>query len=153
MKVEIKEVDDDILLSLSQEAREIDREEVYYQSGMDMADALELSYSLSTVCKAGFLDDKLVNVWGVCLMNLEDGIGQPWMIGTDEVENATLPFLRNCCYYLNEMQQGYSSLYNHVYADNAIAIRWLKWMGFKMQDAAPYGPFGKPFHRFYWSSE
>ena len=86
-------------------------------------------------------------------MNFNEGIGQHWMIVTDEVDNATLPFLKNCCYYLNEMQEGYNNLYNYVYAENYTSIRWLKWMGFTMEDVAPHGPFGEPFHRFYWRRE
>lgn len=149
-KVDIKETTPDILFELAETAREADKVECYYQSGMKMLDGLDLSYSMSTLCKSGFYDGKLVMVWGITMVNLEEGIGQPWMIGTDEIENATLPFLRNCCYYLNEAKEGYNYLYNYVYGENDTAIRWLNWMNFKMDEAAPYGPFGAPFHRFHW---
>ncbi|WP_421707117.1 hypothetical protein [Algihabitans sp.] len=47
------------------------------------------------------------------------------------------------------LQGRYDHLENWVDARNARSIRWLRWLGFTLEPAAPYGRFGRPFHRFW----
>ena len=39
-------------------------------------------------------------------------------------------------------------MFNYVDARHTDAIRWLKWLGFTLHPATPYGPFDLPFHKF-----
>jgi hypothetical protein len=38
---------------------------------------------------------------------------------------------------------------NHVYAKNRMSIRWLKWLGFELGVAEPFGPSAALFHPFW----
>lgn len=42
----------------------------------------------------------------------------------------------------------FALLTNYVDARNAVSIRWLRWLGFEIEPAAPFGIHGLPFHRF-----
>ena len=44
-------------------------------------------------------------------------------------------------------------MFNYVDARHTDAIRWLKWLGFEFDEAAPYGPFDLPFYRFTMGEE
>ena len=153
MKVDVVETTPEILDELDELARDIDRIEVWYQTGQNLRDCLEISFDHSTVCRAGYGDGVLGCVWGVCLADIREKRGVPWLIGTDTLEAHAIPFLRNCCYHLNEMKDGYDYLSNDVYAENKTSVRWLRWMGFKFGEARPFGPFLQPFHHFTWRRE
>jgi RimJ/RimL family protein N-acetyltransferase len=43
----------------------------------------------------------------------------------------------------------FGRLENYVHAENKASVRWLKWLGFTMDEAAPYGPRGENFIHFY----
>jgi hypothetical protein len=74
--------------------------------------------------------------------------GVPWMLGTDLVTQHQRAFIRMSPDYIIRMLGAFSHLLNFVHAENTAAVRWLKRMGFSMEAAAPYGPYGALFHRF-----
>ena len=118
---------------------------------MPFRQCLDISHQLSTHCWTGFHDGDLVTVGGVCLADLTNKRGQPWLVGTEKVDDAAVPFLRNSWYYVNKyMKDGYDYLYNHVYDENVSAKRWLTWLGFEMSEPRPHGPFGQAFRKFEW---
>jgi hypothetical protein len=94
----------------------------------------------------------LVDGAPVCMFGVSpsvlQGVGMPWMIGTTSLERHAMAFLRQCRPYLEEMSTEYVFLSNFVDVRNMTAIRWLKWLGFKLDKPQPTGPFGLPFHRF-----
>ena len=49
---------------------------------------------------------------------------------------------------MKDITKDYSLLINFVDARHGVAIRWLKWLGFKVFPAKPFGPDKLPFHRF-----
>jgi hypothetical protein len=150
-EVEIIPTTEEHLDMMEEQAREIDRTEVWYQTGMPFRYGLDISHQLSTHCWSGFYNGDLVTVGGVCLADIADKTGQPWLVGTDKVDRAAIPFLRHSWYYLNKyMKDGYDYLYNHVYDDNVSAKRWLTWLGFEMSEPRPHGPFGQAFRKFEW---
>lgn len=131
-------------------AREVDRLEIFYQTGKGLPEALEYAFDLSTRVWAGYVDDKLITVWGVALGSVADGVGVPWQLATDDLERVAVPFIRRCWHYRNIMREGYDVLHNNVWAGNHTSIRWLKWMGFKLGEPVPMGPFREMFIPFSW---
>jgi hypothetical protein len=77
-------------------------------------------------------------------------VGVPWLLATDKLEPIGLPLLRYARRVVGMMQRHYPRLENHVHAENARAIRGLKWLGFTLEPAEPWGYKGAPFHRFHW---
>ena len=149
--VSIDVLDQDTLAEAVAKARDVDREEALYQTGKPIEDALWNTYSMSTNAYAGRWKGDLVTIWGVADIAPLEGIGQPWLVATDEIYSVRVPFLYNCCYYLNELKQNYDHLFNVVWEENKTAVQWLGWLGFELQEATPIGPYQKQFIRFEWS--
>ena len=74
--------------------------------------------------------------------------GVPWMLGTDLVPRNRRALIRTAPLYIDDMLRTFSHLLNYVHADNTLAVRWLRRVGFTLHDAQPVGVNGAMFHRF-----
>ena len=110
--------------------------------------ALSESLAASNNAKTGLYKGRVVCMYGIAEISILSNIGIPWLLGTDEIEEHSKYFLRQNRYYMNDIKKKYSYLFNFVDARNTVAIRWLKWLGFKVSEAQPFGPDEMPFHKF-----
>ena len=91
--------------------------------------------------------DEVACVLGCC--GEKGRFGVPWLLGTDltkKVKRAFLTDLKRCS---EIMVRDYGILVNYVHPDNTQSVRWLSWLGFKIEDPIPFGEFGELFHPFY----
>ena len=102
----------------------------------------------STHAFAGFIDGRLAVLWGAAPVSLVGGVAAPWMVSTVHLELAPRLFLRHCREQVRVLSDVYPRLENHVHARHAVAIRWLRWLGFSFGDAVPLGPYSEPFLPF-----
>lgn len=129
---------------------EADRREAEAATGLPghracMASALASDWVVAVVRESS---DLAIAVFGVCPAWLP-GHGIPWLLAAPELEEVhSRTFLRYCRRFLSRMLADYSVLANWVDARNTAAMRWLRWLGFTLQPAAPFGPLGLPFHPF-----
>ena len=128
--------------------REHDKQEVNAATRMGLWNAVETSVNLSSYSKTGLVNDELVCMWGVCPISLLSSSGSPWMLGTDLIEKKQRVFLRRSKPWLDDIRKDYKYLENFVDARNVLSVKWLKWLGFEMDEAEPYGIHGEPFHKF-----
>lgn len=70
----------------------------------------------------------------------------PWAVFTTAIDRHPLPFLRGGRAWMRGVS---GLLLNYVDARNTMTIRWLKWLGFTIDDPIPYGVNGEPFSRFW----
>lgn len=133
--------------------RQADRQEVEASSGKDHARVLRESVAMSEMCWTGLIDGQVACIFGCGSTSLIDPVGIPWLLGSDLITLHAKPFLRRSRPYVREMQGRWVWLENWVDARNDKSIAWLKWLGFAMDEAKPYGAAGLPFHRFYMRSE
>lgn len=72
-------------------------------------------------------------IWGVRRKGLLTSDDEIWMLRTEEPEKYGLRFARESRRQLCELVQksGLSRFENIVHRDNEVAIRWLKWLGFR----------------------
>ena len=97
----------------------------------------------------GCIDGVPVCMWGVVRESMVMNIGVPWMVATYMLDKHAATFLRRCKGPVLAMLDDYDTLINHVDARNTKAIRWLKWLGFKVEEKpVEYGVDKLPFHRF-----
>ena len=150
LEIRVSELTEYDVEEIATTARDIDKEEIWLQTGQDLDEALSDAIDFSSESWAGFVDYELVVIFGVSVGSIKDGIGIPWLIGTDQIEDVSVPFLRRGWYYLNRMKSSYDILQNVVYDKNVIAKRWLNWMGFEMGSVIEYGRHRAPFRRFEW---
>lgn len=76
--------------------------------------------------------------------------GIPWLLATHEFDRYGIRVLRTARQALGVMQAAYGELENYVHADNARAVEFLEWLGFTLDDPAPWGVKGESFRRFWW---
>lgn len=128
--------------------RQADIDELWSANRVTPEDALTIGIKVSTEAWSGLVDGKPVCIFGVAPASMLGGIGVPWMVGTSEVDKHAKAFLRRNKPYVKQMLTLYNYLVNHVDSRNTRAVSWLRWLGFTICDAAPYGFEGVPFHRF-----
>lgn len=127
-------------------ARQADVDEIRACSGLGIDQALH-------ECCSGSLRAWVIEAGGNPLAAVGDtmagiGVGVPWMITTDHIAADPRGFLRASRAVMAEMLQRHFQLINYVDARNAVAIRWLSWLGADIGDPVPYGVAGLPFRKF-----
>lgn len=137
----------ELLEQVAQHARQADVDELWASAKMTPIEALTSGHKWSTTFVL-LVEDTAVCAFGVVPISALSGIGAPWMVGTTLLDSCAVPFIRHCRTDLKAFFAQWSRLYNVVDARNMKAIRWLKWLGFEVLPATPYGPFGLPFHPF-----
>jgi hypothetical protein len=85
--------------------------------------------------------------------SLEKGLGVPWLLATEEIERHPVTFYRASRRLFKEVSAGYERLVNWVDARNVLSLRWLEWLGFRMEPAVPFGAMGLGFHRMIWEAK
>lgn len=76
-------------------------------------------------------------------------IGVPWMLSVPMRPGEALALLRRSRHHVETMRDGYTILQNWTDARHTESHQWLRWCGFRLEPAAPYGADGLPFHRFW----
>lgn len=129
--------------------RQADIEEFLAINGSTPEQVLLTGLKISTFACAGLIDGRVVTIFGVAPGSMIGGTGTPWLVGTDDLERYQRTFLRRCRNVVNAMLSVYPYLENYVDERNHVAKAWLHWLGFRLEDAAPFGIEGLNFHRFH----
>lgn len=129
--------------------RQADIDELYAVSLMTTEAALRIGLRTATMAWSGFANGELVTMFGVSPASMIGGNGIPWLVSTHLVEKYQKTFLRRSRHALQDMLIVYPHLENYVDERNHVAKAWLHWLGFHLEDAAPYGALGLNFHRFH----
>ncbi len=128
--------------------READRQEVWAAGHYTPADAVCLSLEASRDATTGLADGRVVCMFGVGPAAIISTTGIPWLLTTDGVERHARAFLKRNKAVVAAMRAKYPLLRNYVDERNTVAIKWLKWLGFEILPAEPFGMEGLPFHPF-----
>lgn len=131
---------------IARRMRRADREEVFAASGRSPISALSFSYRHSSLTWTALFDGRPEVMWGVGDINILTGIGAPWLLGTDAVEENFRAFLRISRDWPAQLLSRYRLLRNVVDARNAVSLRWLEWLGFRLFE--PVEINGHPFRLF-----
>lgn len=129
--------------------RQADIEEFLAINGSTPEQVLLTGLKISTFACAGLINGRVVTIFGVAPGSMIGGTGTPWLVGTDDLEHYQRTFLRRCRNVVNAMLSVYPYLENYVDERNHVAKAWLHWLGFRLEDAAPFGIEGLNFHRFH----
>lgn len=78
------------------------------------------------------LDGQRVMMFGVVDTSVVEGRGRVWAVATNAAEARWRELVRAGEYILSNLLERYMTLENYVHADNAKAIRWLRWSGFEL---------------------
>ena len=123
--------------------------EVRAGSGDTPAQALDKCFRWSTEAYTGEIDGAPVMMFGVAVASILSGHAVPWALTTYGVEQNKVAFLRKSRIVVNHWLTEYSILSNYVDAEYTSAVHWLRWLGFTIEPAHPYGGRGAMFHYFH----
>lgn len=132
---------------IAKHVRESDRQELWAAYLSEPLEVIKRSIELSQWSLTGVVDDTPICIFGVVVDEFT-GVGRPWMIGTESLDEHAGVFLRHCRGVVRKMRQSARFLVNHVDARNTRAIEWLQWLGFRLDEPLPWGPLGIMFRRF-----
>lgn len=138
---------------LAQNMRDNDKAEVV-GVGSTIKRALWRGYRNSILCRTALIDGKVAAVWGLCVgmknnVSLLSDIGVPWMLTTDAVEQLPISFCRQGRREIAAMRAIKPKLESYVAADYVQAVRFLKLLGFDVDEPQPVGVDGALFRRFH----
>lgn len=129
--------------------READRREVYFLAALSPERAVAMTAALSAAALTGVDGDGVPFViFGVCRRSALSEVGVPWLLATDDVDKHNRIFARRSREFYQRVESVFPVMENWALAENVKTLRWLKWLGFDMQEPRPYGAFGQPFVRF-----
>lgn len=93
---------------------------------------------------AALLDGRVIAIFGV-------SSGVVWLVGTDEISEHPVTFFRLSKKIFERLSDGYDFLFNYVDRKNILSLRWLKWLGFKIEPAQKIN--NGIFHFVHWERE
>lgn len=136
---------------LERDLRPADVAELDAAQGRPIGDVVVESYMQSPEVWAWWSDDdELIAVFGyVPLGPILTTMAAPWMLGTPLVERHAGALIRSTRHYVAAWRERYPLLVNFVDARNTASIRYLRRVGFTLDEPAPFGAAGLPFHRFH----
>ena len=116
-------------------------------------EVLEAAVKVSRDAWAGLVDGRVLAMFGVVTTTALGREGCPWLLGSQEVPAHGRAFARFSKEYIRLIRPQYATLANYVDASYIEAVRWVRWMGFTVEPAAPFGPEAAPFHLFWMGSK
>lgn len=144
----------DDCVSVARNARPADCIEFRDLGYRDMHDAMLHARATDPEMLAGLVNGAPICVWGCTTLDALAQEGRPWMISTPGVERHAALFARVSRDVMSGWQSTHRALSNFVHPDNRRAIRWLRWLGFRVDDTTqPFGRLSRPFLRFQWEAE
>lgn len=112
------------LVDFMANARPEDLQEVLIGSGRHFEDCtLAELVEAGNLCLVDTEDDSVYAIGGIANENVI------WMLCTSKVEKHFVKFLRYCRETLRYLLEDKKILYNNVWKENELHVKWLKWMG------------------------
>jgi hypothetical protein len=110
--------------------------------------ALAVALSWSVEARTGTVDGIPFVIYGVCAQSLLSPAGVPWMLCTTDIHKCPITFARQSRRLFEEWRARFEYLVNYVDASDEIAVKWVRWMGFDLHPAEPYGRSQKLCYKF-----
>lgn len=134
-------------LDLAPNVRAADVQEVSRSDNISPLYALVLPFTDPTSQTYSMIGDDgtILGMFGI------SAAGVVWMLASDSLYgNHKRQFIRECRQWVDVMQADHEIIHNFVDEENTVAIRWLQFLGFEVQDISePYGHHQRPFKYFY----
>jgi len=146
--VEFKKVTPELIQFIADNMRQADVDEVMAASNATPLQAIESGVEISDSTSVAVINGDIVAIMGVVKNSALTDNGVPWLLGTDYITKHYREFLGSSRAVLDAMISVCPNLVNHVYVKNTVSIRWLKWLGFNIEEAEPFGVNGELFHKF-----
>lgn len=134
---------------IAEDMRQDDKNEIWASANHTPLEALIDGWKVSDRTAIATVNDKPCVMFGLVVDNILSGTGVLWMLGANESLNYKREFLTQTPAVIEEMLEVCPMLYNYVHIKNKASIRWLKWLGFTLEEPIVYGIEKELFHKFY----
>jgi hypothetical protein len=143
-KITIRKASEADVAFVEENLRPADFEEYVMGNGVHPRMRFRQSAMMSEELYVGLVDGLPACVYGVT------SGGNPWMMGTAAIEGRTAARLlvKHGRKEFSRWASKYGQLRNHVYAKNALHIRYIKALGCEVHPPQPHGALGAPFREF-----
>ena len=135
-------------LQLAPKVRIADREEIRASDGKSPLEALVIpftykegrSYTIIGTAKEG-----VIGMFGVAPTK-DPEYGIAWLLSSETLFKHTKQFIKECPYWVSQMSEGYTYIYNWVDRRNWKSLKWLQFLGFEAkEEIKQYGVGKLPF--------
>ena len=135
-------------LQLAPKVRIADREEIRASDGKSPLEALVIpftykksrSYTIIGTAKEG-----VIGMFGVAPTK-DPEYGIAWLLSSEILFKHTKQFIKECPYWVSQMSEGYTYIYNWVDRRNWKSLKWLQFLGFEAkEEIKQYGVGKLPF--------
>lgn len=151
-RIRFRETTFDDVETVARNMRAADVEEVV-ATGSTPRESLYKGLELSDHCVTVIGEhEEILVVYGVAPGCVLTGQGRPWLLGTDAALKYKREFLQLPRQIIPRMLTLYPRLENYVHVKNRVSVRWLKLLGFKMDEPVQI-PSGEMFMRFHMTRE
>ena len=115
--------------------RPADKLEILEMRGQDSSPAAAVveGFHMSKRPMSVYCEDRPVAMFGIVPVTDKDAV--IWLLGTEEIEDHPMTFLRHSKEWLERGISGYDFIYNFVHRENTLHIKWLEWLGFDFLDS------------------
>ncbi len=132
---------------LAPRLRKQDADEIYALRGMQPLEALTECYRSSHRCITARFNGNAYAMFGT--VRVDDDHANIWLLGSHEIKHHRREFLKQSRRWLDELHAEFVTLSNHVDARNTEHIRWIRWLGFNVDEGpVSIGHEGRPFYYF-----
>ena len=150
--IEVRLANNQDALYISENMRQADQEEFYKVTGdRDFIKSIALGMDSQDSVTYCFLFDSVPFALVGCIEKQDYQI--VWACGTNRVREFGKSFVLETRKLLKRHYKEYKPYLNYVDAENTNAIRYLKHVGFQINEAIPYGKLNCKFHPFIWGKD
>lgn len=133
---------------LAKNMRQTDIREIWDSHHHTPETAMKIAVLDSLIAFTVERDDVPVIMFGIYPESICGVKASIWMLATDDMKKISLRVVRHSRRFVNMMLEYYPHLENYVSNDNKRSITWLRALGAKLYDPAPYGIEQKLFRKF-----
>lgn len=139
---------------LAPRLRDEDRDEVL-GLGHRPRQSLWRGYRNSVLCRTALVDGQVAAMWGLGVgfapgVSLLSDAGSPWLLASPEVRRIPFAYVRLAKAEVAAMAAVKPHLYGYVAANYSAACRFLRLLGFALDEPVPLPPHGAPYRRFHY---
>ncbi len=109
--------------------------------------SLLMGYIYSDECLSVWKDNKVIGMFGVSSFELPKGFATIWFLGSKEMTDIPVTFVKEGIKYTKEKLLKYDILLNYVDARNTDSLKWLRAIGMTLSSKTSFN--GYDFIQFY----
>jgi hypothetical protein len=135
-------------LQLAPKMRKADREEILASHGKTPLESLVVPFTYEKARSytiVGTAKEGVIGMFGVSPTK-DPEYGIAWLLSSEILFKHTKQFIKECPYWVSQMSEGYTYIYNWVDRRNWKSLKWLQYLGFEAKEEIKQFGVGKlPF--------